>query len=63
MIHADFRVPSADYADLLKATSLLTRNHQEVLRAYHRLVFNVLAHNRDDHVKNFAFVLDATMAL
>jgi serine/threonine-protein kinase HipA len=60
LIQADFRVPSADYADLLKATSLLTRNHQEVLRAFHRLVFNVLAHNRDDHVKNFAFILDAT---
>jgi serine/threonine-protein kinase HipA len=25
------------------------------------MVFNVLAHNRDDHVKNFAFILnDAT---
>jgi len=23
-------------------------------------VFNVLAHNRDDHVKNFAFILDDT---
>jgi len=22
------------------------------------MVFNVLAHNRDDHVKNFAFILD-----
>jgi len=60
LIQVDFRVPSADYADLLKATSLLTRNHQEVLRAFRRLVFNVLAHNRDDHVKNFAFVLDDT---
>ena len=24
------------------------------------MVFNVLAHNRDDHVKNFAFILDDT---
>jgi serine/threonine-protein kinase HipA len=24
------------------------------------MVFNVLAHNRDDHVKNFAFLLDDT---
>jgi serine/threonine-protein kinase HipA len=58
LIHSDFRIPSADYADLLKATSLLTRNHQDVLRAFRRMVFNVLAHNRDDHVKNFAFLLD-----
>ena len=58
LIHSNFRVPSADYGDLLKATSMLTRNHREVLRAFRRLVFNVLAHNRDDHVKNFAFKLD-----
>ena len=60
LIQANFRIPSADYADLLKAASLLTRNHQDVLRAYRRMIFNVLAHNRDDHVKNFAFVLDDT---
>jgi serine/threonine-protein kinase HipA len=59
LIHSNFRIPSADYADLLKATSLLTRNHQDVLRAFRRMVLNVLAHNRDDHVKNFAFLLDA----
>ena len=58
LIHSNFRIPSADYADLLKATSLLTRNHQHVLRTFRRMVFNVLAHNRDDHVKNFAFILD-----
>lgn len=58
LIQSNFRVPSNDYADLLKATSLLTRNHQEVLRAFRRTVFNVLAHNRDDHVKNFAFGLN-----
>ena len=30
---------------------------QVVLQCYRRMVFNVLAHNRDDHVKNFAFRL------
>jgi serine/threonine-protein kinase HipA len=60
LIQSNFRIPSADYADLLKATCLLTRNHQDVLRAFRRTVFNVLAHNRDDHVKNFAFLLDDT---
>lgn len=58
LIEADFRIPSADYGDLLRATSLLTRNHQDVLRAFRHMVFNVLAHNRDDHVKNFAFLFD-----
>ena len=32
LIQADFRVPSADYADLLKAASVLTRDHREALR-------------------------------
>jgi serine/threonine-protein kinase HipA len=58
LIQSNFRIPSADYADLLKVTSLLTRNHRDVLRVFRRMVFNVLAHNRDDHVKNFAFLLD-----
>lgn len=58
MIQVNFRIPSADYADLLKTSSLLTRNHQDVLRTFRRMVFNVLAHNRDDHVKNFAFMLN-----
>ncbi len=58
LIQANFRIPSADYADLLKATSLLTQNHQDVLRVFRRMVFNVLAHNRDDHVKNFGFILN-----
>ena len=58
LIHSDFRIPSCDYQDLLKATLLLTRRQGEVLRAYRRMAFNVLAHNRDDHVKNFAFLFD-----
>ena len=58
LIGSNFRIPSMDYADLLKATSLLTRNHQNVLRAFRRMVFNVLAHNRDDHVKNFAYCMN-----
>ena len=59
LIHADFRVPSCDYRQLLEATRILTRNHHDVLQCYRRMVFNVLAHNRDDHVKNFAFRLIA----
>lgn len=58
LIHADFRVPSSDYADLLKVTAHLTRNHGDVLRAYRLAAFNVAACNRDDHVKNFAYLLE-----
>ena len=58
LIHANFRIPSTDYADLLKVTSALTRNHRDVLEVFRRMVFNIAAHNRDDHAKNFAFLLN-----
>ena len=58
LIHSNFRVPSCDYADFLKVVRILTKNHQDVRQAFRRMVFNVLAHNRDDHVKNVSFCLD-----
>lgn len=58
LIQANFRIPSCDYADLFKVTTLLTRNHDDLLRAFRLMLFNILAHNRDDHVKNFSFILD-----
>ena len=58
LIQANFRIPSTDYADLLKVTHALTRNHQDVLRAFRQMVFNVAAYNRDDHAKNFAFLMN-----
>lgn len=59
MIQSNFRLPSCDYSDLLKAAAIITRDQREVAKAFRQMVFNVLAHNRDDHVKNFAFVMDA----
>ena len=59
LIQSNFRIPSCDYRQLLEVTRILTKNHQDVLECYRRMVFNVLAHNRDDHVKNFAFRMTA----
>lgn len=59
MIHADHRMPSLDYEDILRATLTLTRNMQEVEMMFRLAAFNVLAKNRDDHAKNFAFLMDA----
>lgn len=60
LIHANFRIPSTDYADLFKVTQALTRNHADLLRLFRLMLFNIAAHNRDDHAKNFAFILDDT---
>ncbi len=58
MLHANFRLPSLDYVDFLKVVMMLTRNHEDLLRGFTQMVFNVMANNRDDHVKNFSFIMD-----
>jgi len=55
-LYADHRLPSLDYNALLTATGRLTHDIQEIRRAFRLMVFNILAHNRDDHTKNFAFL-------
>ena len=59
LLDADFRLPSLDYATLMLATQRVTCDYREVVKAFERCVFNVMAHNRDDHAKNFAFTRDA----
>lgn len=59
LLHADFRAPSLDYKDLCELTMHLTRNMAEVEKMFRLAVFNVLGHNRDDHGKNFSFLMDA----
>jgi serine/threonine-protein kinase HipA len=59
LIHADHRSPSLDYDTVLRVTLAITRNIQDAEKAYALACFNVLAHNRDDHVKNFSFLLNA----
>ncbi|MEI7900527.1 MAG: type II toxin-antitoxin system HipA family toxin [bacterium] len=56
LVGADFRVPCLDYQDIHKVVRLLTGDQAEVQRAYRLMLFNVLAHNRDDHAKNFSFL-------
>jgi serine/threonine-protein kinase HipA len=58
LLHASHRVPSMEYEAFLRATLILTRDHRQVEEAFRRMVFNVLAHNRDDHVKNFSYLMD-----
>jgi len=57
LLHSDYRTPSLDYEDLITLTSSLTRDVREVEKMYQLAVFNVLAHNRDDHSKNFSYLL------
>jgi serine/threonine-protein kinase HipA len=58
LLHSDFRAPSLDYEDLIALTGMLTRDVREVAKMFQLAVFNVLARNRDDHSKNFSFLMD-----
>ena len=58
LLHANFRFPSLDYEDLITLTGYLTKDIREVEKMYRLAVFNVLSHNRDDHGKNFSFLMD-----
>jgi len=57
LLNADYRIPSLDYTVLLTACLKLTRNMEEVYKLFRQMVFNVLIKNRDDHAKNFSFIL------
>jgi serine/threonine-protein kinase HipA len=57
LLNASHREPSVTYQMLHKLTLLMTRDSGQVLQMFRRMVFNVLARNRDDHAKNHAFLM------
>ena len=57
-VEASPHMPSLDYDGFLRATLSITRDMRDVEQAFRRMVFNVLAHNRDDHVRQHAFLMD-----
>jgi serine/threonine-protein kinase HipA len=58
LLHADHREPSLDYESIMKATLYLTKDIRQCEIQFRNAVFNVLSHNRDDHSKNFSFLMD-----
>lgn len=58
LLHDDFRRSSMDYGHLMDAAFQLEKDvaaYEKVLRI---AAFNVYSHNRDDHSKNFSFLMD-----
>lgn len=56
--HLDFRFHQThSYSQYFNAIRNLGMGESELIEAYRRMVFNVVALNRDDHTKNFAFLL------
>jgi serine/threonine-protein kinase HipA len=61
LIHVDFHEPGASsYEEYLRAILRLGMAYDALRQAFHRMVFNVMSVNQDDHVKNLSFQMDRT---
>jgi len=59
MAHLDFNDPTAaSYEQALLIMRQLNLPMSQLEEQYRRMVFNVIARNQDDHVKNIAFLMD-----
>ena len=57
--HLDFNMKAAhSYSQYLEVVQQLELGPDALEEAFRRIVFNVVAVNRDDHTKNLAFVMD-----
>ncbi len=59
ILEVDWRTAALDYHTLMKLTRILSRcNDADTEQMFRRMCFNVFAHNRDDHAKNFTWLYD-----
>lgn len=57
--HFDYNMPRAhSYEQAVQIMQKLRLKQSEVEQFYRRMAFNILAQNRDDHVKNISFLMD-----
>ncbi len=59
LAHIDYDIPClCSYEQMGMYARRLHLPEQDIEQLYRRMVFNVLAVNQDDHVKNFSFLMD-----
>lgn len=58
MFHDNYEHSQLDYGILIHETSQLIKDYRATEQQFRRAVFNVFAHNRDDHSKNFGFLMN-----
>lgn len=57
LLEMDWRIDMLDYHTLMKLTKILSQsNAADLEQMYRRMCFNVFAHNRDDHARNFSWL-------
>ena len=60
MMHDNFRLSTLDYGHLMDCAFQLERDVKAYEKVLRLAAFNVFSHNRDDHSKNFSFLMDGT---
>ena len=58
MMHDDFRLSNLDYGHIMDCAFRLERDVNAYEKILRLAAFNVFANNRDDHSKNFSFLMD-----
>ena len=56
LLETTHRLPNLDYDLLMRLTLQLTGDMSQCEQLFRRMCFNVYAHNRDDHSKNFSYL-------
>lgn len=59
LLETSHRIPNLDYNILMQLTLKITQSYEEIEKLFRWMCFNVFAHNRDDHSKNFSFLYTA----
>lgn len=60
LLDVDWSVPNMDYDGVMRAVRFFARSEADVGQMFRRMVFNVIARNRDDHTKQHSFLMDAS---
>ena len=58
LMHDNFRLSSMDYGHLMDCAFQLEKHVDAYSKVFRLAIFNVFSHNRDDHSKNFSFLMD-----
>jgi serine/threonine-protein kinase HipA len=59
LMHDNFRMSTMDYGHLMDCAFRLEKHVRAYDKVFRLAAFNVYAHNRDDHSKNFSFLMNA----
>jgi serine/threonine-protein kinase HipA len=58
VLNIDYRETNPDSSKFLRTIEDITRDQRQVIEGYRRIVFNYVGSNKDDHAKNFSFLMN-----